>query len=176
MRKAFLFVTAALFALGMTTASGAQVPNAGTNDYSSGFGFLEDPQTRGSVGYEVIGLTPGGAGVSPAQGEFDFRRQTNGRGFHASAVCIRADGNRAVLGLEVEQSTDPAYRPGELVEAVAVDNVDGNGGDRRGDTFDLDESSSNEADCMEDGQSNEDSPIRGDIVVEDAGFATLPQQ
>ncbi len=175
MRKVLLFTVAALVALTTAGAVGAQVPNAGTNDYSSGFGFLDDPQTRGSVGYQVIGLTPGGSGVSPARGEFDFRRAGDGRGFHADAFCIRADGNRAVIGLRVEQSTDPAYTVGDRLEAVAVDNVDGNGGDRRGDTFDLDESSNDdEADCTEDGQSNQDSPIRGDIVVEDAGFARMP--
>jgi hypothetical protein len=162
-------VTAAILALGMAAGvTAAQDPNAGTNDYSSGFGFLNDPQTRGSVGYELIGLTPGGVGTSPAEGEFDFRRASNGRGFHANGVCINADGNEAVISVQVEQSTDPAYQVGEFVEGLAVDNGDG-----QGDEFHLDESSSSNgsaSDCQED--NNEDpSPIRGNIVVQDGGFA-----
>jgi hypothetical protein len=147
--------------------------NAASSDYSSGFGFLNDPENRGSVGYELIGLVPGGVGTSPAQGEFDFRRATQagqGRGFHANGVCINADGDEAVLGLQVETSTDPAYEVGEFLEAVALDVVDGNGGSQNGDMFNMDPSSTeDEADCETDQEPT--SPIRGDIVVEDGGFA-----
>jgi hypothetical protein len=169
-RKAFLATATGLVVAGVTGAAVAQTPNAGTSDYSSGFGFLE--AQRASVGYELIGKVPGGVGTSPAQGQFDFRRATNGRGFHAVAVCIRADGNRAVLGLRVTSSTDPNYLRGQFVEALAVDNVKGNGGPHRGDQFDLDDRSGTSApDCQEQANQFQLSTIRGDIVVKDGGFA-----
>jgi hypothetical protein len=173
MRRMLFALTVAMLVLGLAAAgTGAQAPNAGTNDYSSGFGFLDDPQTRGSVGYELIGRVPGGAGVSPAQGEFDFRRSSNGRGFHANGFCINATGNKAAISVRVTRSTDPAYVVGQFVEGLALDNGDG-----RLDRFHLDESSQpatgNADDCLEDNNENP-SPIRGNIVVRDGGAAASP--
>jgi hypothetical protein len=173
MRRILGLLVAALFVLGLVTTP-ATAQNAGTNDYSSGFGFLDDPENRGSVGYELIALTP--VSSSPAQGQFDFRRATRdgqGIGFHALGVCIDAEGDEAVLGLQVDESTDPAYEEGEFLEAVALDASDGNGGARNGDKFNMDEeSTTEEADCETDQEPT--SNIRGDIVVQDGGFGIQP--
>lgn len=149
-------------------------PGAGTNDHSSGFGFWQagdGDEQPGSVGFEANANTPDSPleTQSPAQGEFDYRAQGTGEGFHADVVCIDAEGNEALIGLVVTQSTDADTPVGMQLEAQVVDNQDGNGGARgSGDTFDLEEG---DADC--DGEEEFDpDPIRGDIVVEDGGFAT----
>jgi len=176
---AFSLTTISLIAISLIAATPVSSQNAATSDYSSGFGFLEDPETPGSVGYQIMGLVPGGEVDTPVRGEFDFRRadrNARGRGFHAEGVCINAEGanddvTRAVIVVQVEQSTDPAYRVGEFVRVLAVDNVDGNGGAHRGDVFHLDETSSQTPlSCEQDGEETP-APIRGDIVVQNGGFA-----
>jgi hypothetical protein len=172
MRRTVSLSAAALFALALVTGPAA-AQNAGDSDYSSGFGFLQEP--AGNVGYELIGMAPGSPDPNPAQGQFDFRRSNRtgqGTGFHAIGVCIAVDGDEAVLGLRVTESNDPAYTVGEAVEAVALDGGDGNPRNNGNDRFHLPETSDDdpdEPDCETDEEA--DSKIRGDIVVEEGGFA-----
>lgn len=175
MKKTLIALITGLFALGLIAASPG---GAGTNDYSSGFGFWQSSERaeQGSIGYEAIGTDPTGTTVT-AEGEFDYRQATRsgqGGGFHAQVVCLNVDGdsdgeNDAIIGLVVEESNAAEFSQGDTLEAKAVDNGDG-----RGDEFDLREANGStpltpEPDC-EDDEFDTD-PIRGNIVVEDGGFA-----
>ena len=97
-------------------------------DYVSGAGFWQagvDDPGPGSVGLRVT--APGGGGD-----EFDYRRQSDGRGFHAVEVCLSVDVNRAWMILAVQESNLQTIPEGTLLPAYAEDNGDG-----RSDLFDL---------------------------------------
>lgn len=165
MRK---FAVLAVLAIGLLVASLAFAqPGAGFTDYSSGFGYVPD---RGiSVGYEAMGES------QAATGQFDFRRangQDQGEGFHALVTCLNVDGNEAWMIIQVEQTNDTfsGHR------AVYVqDNSDGkrNGSWDRFRIRNTDKPLA--ADCDRNDNDRDNSrEIRGDIVVEEGGFARNP--
>lgn len=130
----------------------------GTGDYSSGEGIWHDDSGDKSVGWEVVGNEATGE----ADGEFDLRQNGTGDGFHADIVCIRVEGNEAFFELNTDDDA------AEEFEVYAVDNVNGNGGPRDGDTFGLKPEDTVEStpltdeDCEED-RNNDEDPIDGDI-------------
>lgn len=155
-----------LAAIGVLALGTMAFGGAGTNDYSSGFGYWN--ADNASVGYTAQTVAPG---TNLATGQFDYRaasRDGQGKGFHAVIDCLEVDGERAWVRLEVTESTHPDHAPGDTLIAYAEDNGDGHG-----DAFDLreeDDDLFNDADCDRD-DDDEGTAIRGDIVVEEGGFA-----
>lgn len=157
MRK---FAILGVMATGLLVASLAFAqPGAGVNDYSSGFGYWGSPGGGASIGYQAIGADPA---TNLATGQFDYReasRAGQGQGQHGVIFCLTIDGDQARF--QIDMGNDNIW------EAHAVDNGDGTG-----DTFGLDKNASPDlTDCDHDNEDEVQRGIRGDIVVEEGGFA-----
>ncbi|MBW3664436.1 MAG: hypothetical protein KY469_15150 [Actinobacteria bacterium] len=157
--KRLAALIAGLFALSLVAAGGA-----GTNDYSSGFGYWGDPGGGASIGYEAIAVAPEG---TLATGQFDYReasRTGQGQGFHGVIFCLHVEDDEAWFQMEMEN--------GDIWEAHAVDGGDGNGGPRESDTFGLDKTvDMADPDCDRDDEDEQQQRINGNVVVQEGGFS-----
>lgn len=163
MKKTLIALMTGLFTLTLIAADGAAF-----TDYSSGFGYVPDGGL--SIGYEAQGE------LQAATGEFDFRRSNRngqGEGFHADVTCLNAPNDtEAWLIIEIEETNGDfeGYRT-----VYVQDNGDGNS-DGTWDRFRIRETRDHpetSIDCDRDDDDRGNSrEIRGDIVVEDSGFAT----
>ena len=150
-------LAAAIFLL-VPAVSIAQAP---TGDFASGSGLwnADDPGdlAPGSIGFEA-------KQAAGSENEFDYRRQSDGKGFHAQVVCIEVDANNQVfMRLIVDQSTMPAVAVGTQLVAFGADQNEG-----RGDQFDLDIAPAIGLRPCGFGEIDSDT-IRGDIHVADEG-------
>ena len=141
----------------MPVAAVAQAPPM--LDYVSGAGFWQatgvDDPGPGSVGLRVT--APGGGGD-----EFDYRRQSDGRGFHAVEVCLSVEGNRAWMLLAVQESNLPTIPVGTLLPAYAEDNGDG-----QSDLFDLDPPFVGDVGTCGRTVAFDPDPVRGNLDIHD---------
>jgi hypothetical protein len=154
-------ILAAATLLTPTLAAGQQPL---VSDYASGAGFWQaanpDDPGPGSIGFQAI--FPGTAGI-----EFDYRRQGDGRGFHAEVVCLSVQGNEAWMVLAVQESNLPVD-PGPVLVAYLADDGDG-----QNDLFDLDPPVGNVFDdrCGTRTVVFEPDPVRGNVnLAEGSGL------
>ena len=143
----------------MPVAALAQAPP--DLDYVSGAGFWQGEEDRAE------GMGPGSVGVrvtAPLGGgdEFDYRRQSDGHGFHAVEVCLAVEGNRAWMLLAVDHSNLPTIPVGTLLPAYAEDNGDG-----QSDLFDLDPPFVGDAGTCGRTVDFDADPIRGNLDIHD---------
>ena len=148
------------------TPGAAAAQTTRTGDFASGAGFWhgDDPDDPGpgSVGFQVSDLVA-------ADNEFDYRRQSDGRGFHAAPVCISVQGNEAWMVLVVQRSDLPDVPP-VFVAYMA------NSGNGQTDLFDLDVPVTNLFDdrCGTRTVVFEPDPVRGKINLADEGVFGSP--
>jgi hypothetical protein len=156
--------TVVALAAALSLLPGVAAAQTRTGDYASGAGFWhgDDPDDLGpgSVGFQATQFIA-------ADDEFAYRRQGDGRGFHAEPVCVAVDGNEAWMTLAVTRS-DPGIPP------VLVAYVEDNGA--TGDLFDLDEPVTNVFDdhCGTRTVVFDPDPVSGRINLADTGLFGLP--
>ncbi len=168
MRK--LLTAVATMAAAILLVPAASVAQAPTGDYASGLGFwhADDPDDPGpgSVGFQVTQFIP-------ADDEFDYRRESDGRGFHAEPVCVAVHGHEAWMTLAVQRSNLPGVTLPAVFVAYAADNGDG-----KDDEFDLDppppQGTPFDERCGTLTVVFDPDPIDGDITVADSGVFGSP--
>ena len=137
-------------------------------DYASGNGFWAaglDDLGPGSIGFQAT--FPGIA----ADDEFNYRRQSDGRGFHAEPLCVSVQGNEAWMTLVVQESNLPSVNRGAVFVAYLADN--GNG---QNDLFDLDPPVGNVFDdrCGTRAVIFDPDPIKGNVTVAEGSGSGEP--
>jgi hypothetical protein len=161
----YLTVLAALTAAIMSVPAAAVAQSPNLVDNVSGAGFWQstggDDPGPGSIGVWVA--APGGA-----SDEFDYRRQSDGRGFHGLEVCLSVEGNQAWMLLTVERSNLPTFPVGSLVPAYTEDNGNGSA-----DLFDLDPPFVGDVGTCGRLVAFEPDPVRGNLDIHDGGLPGL---
>jgi len=162
-----MLTTLATLAAGLLLLPAVAGAQTRTGDYASGSGFwqADDPDDPGpgSVGFQATQFIA-------ADDEFSYRRQGDGRGFHAEPLCVSVQGNEAWMILAVQSSNLPGVDPFNTVfAAYAADNG-------QNDLFDLDPPVGNVFDdrCGTRAVIFDPDPIRGNVNLADDGLFGSP--